>query len=87
MASVRTKYRMALATWVTGGLVLGLLAVEVSNLFIAPLLVLMAVLGVYTLNLRCPNCGHPVLLGLPGQFWGVRSWVPRRCASCGVELN
>lgn len=43
-------------------------------------LALMVVLGVYTMNLRCPVCRWPVIKTKVGFYL---LWVPKKCRNCG----
>jgi hypothetical protein len=43
-------------------------------------LLLMAVCGLYVMNVRCPVCRWPVIKTKTG-FYGM--WVPKKCRDCG----
>ncbi len=36
-------------------------------------------------SLRCPNCGHVVILYGPFSLIKI-PWVPKHCQSCGIKL-
>jgi hypothetical protein len=84
--TIRQKYWASVAVWFVVGPLLALVATAVSPWIWMLVLGLMAGLGIYTMNLRCPKCNHPVLRGALGEFWGVKSWVPQSCVKCGAQL-
>lgn len=89
--NLRRKLGFALAIWAVGGISLSVAAVNISQYFIAPLAVLSVVIGMYTLNLRCPSCGGHVLLSYVEigalKIPYVISWLPRKCSNCGKLLS
>jgi hypothetical protein len=88
MERVRFKFRVVVVLWFLLGS--AFLIMYISNYFIIPLLLVTAMLGMYSLSLRCPNCGKPVLhnhieiFGIDFYIW--TSWIPKKCKKCGVEL-
>ena len=89
--TVRTKYRIAIFLWFVNALALMAGAVVISAYFIIPLVVLLTVIGLYTISLKCPYCGKRVLhnpLTIFGTtIWIWTAWVPRKCTQCGKELS
>jgi hypothetical protein len=77
-----------MAIWMGGGLILGILTVELSPVFLFPLLLLMLVVATAGFRLRCPRCRenpwklNPDLLMSP-----YRSWLPFECPKCGVPTS
>ena len=66
-------------------------AVYFSPYFVIPLVVLLLVIGLYTISLRCPHCGKRVLYNpltiLGTTIWIWTAWIPKRCTECGKELE
>jgi hypothetical protein len=90
MERVRFKFRVVVVLWFLLGSAFLIMSMYISNYFIIPLLLVTAMLGMYSLSLRCPNCGKPVLhnhieiFGIDFYIW--TSWIPKKCKKCGVEL-
>jgi len=89
--TLRTKFHIALFLWFVNGLALGLGIVYVSNHFIIPLLFLMLIIGLYTISLKCPQCGKRALYNPFTIFgttvWIWTAWIPKRCTQCGKNLE
>ena len=85
--TLRQKYWMSTAVWMSVAFLLMLLATLVSPWFIAAVIALMFAIGFYTMNLRCPQCKHPILRGGDRDFWTWKAWVPERCVKCGSQLQ
>ena len=84
--TLRQKYWISIAVWMSGGFILMLLG-TLSPWFIAAAVALMFAIGFYTMNLRCPRCQHPILRGGERDFWTWKAWVPERCVKCGTPLK
>jgi len=76
----------------TGGFLLGLLTVEVSEWFVVPLVLLVIGGGLLLMQrFRCPQCNKPVLIN-PIRILGTEIWIctvlpPPKCSKCGAELK
>ena len=88
---MRKKLVILLIIWFVGGFILGIATVEISELFLIPLLLLALVLGLWINTMKCPKCGKPVtynpikIFGVNIYFW--TPWIPKKCSKCGHELN
>ncbi len=90
MTSLRVKLRIIYAAWVLLGMTFGVLAVEVSELFIIALVTLLVVVGWLAMSLRCPACGAralyaPIRIGSVSIPFVV-SWIPSKCRECNSPL-
>ena len=87
---IRTRYRIAISIWLTGGSILLLGSLYVTRYLIVPLLMLFGVIGTYALSLKCPNCGKRVLYNpvrlFGKEFYIWTSWIPKECTRCGTDL-
>jgi hypothetical protein len=67
-----------------------ILAKNVDEAFLFAAILVAAMAGLYSLTLRCPNCGNRIykrkvrLFGEEFTYWG--GFVPKRCSHCGEEL-
>ena len=87
---IRTRYRIAIFLWFINGTAFILGALYITKYFLIPLFVLFIGIGLYTISLKCPNCGKRVLHN-PVTIFGVElyiwtSWIPKRCSKCKVEF-
>lgn len=89
--TIRTKYRLSMITWFISGAILSLGAIYISEYFLIPLIIVLFIVGLYTLSLKCPSCGKRVLhnpvkiLGMEFYIW--TSWIPKYCTKCGEPLK
>src|SRR5262249_26809317 len=87
---LRWTSRVLVTAWVGGGLVFGLLAVTVHVLFLIPLVLLLAVIGVWSMRLRCARCEHPIQKhyleagGMRLAYWAP--WIPKYCHRCHARI-
>jgi len=68
------------------------LALYVNQRFVWLVFILPAVAGIYSLTLRCENCGTPMykrrikIWDMEFTYWGgIR--IPRNCSHCGTNFN
>lgn len=86
---LRRTSRALLIAWFFLGFPLGLLA-AVHPLFVISPLALLAVVGIWSMRLRCARCGHPihkhyvVLAGATFSYWAP--WIRKRCLRCHAEI-
>jgi hypothetical protein len=89
--TVRKKYRIALFLWFVNACALMLGAVGISAYFLIPLVVLLLIIGLYTISLKCSRCGKRVLYNpftiLGTTIWIWTAWIPKKCTQCGNELR
>lgn len=89
--AVRSKYRIAICIWLIGGSVFLIGTIYLTNYFLITLLALFATVGIYTLSLKCPNCGKRVLYNpvriLGKEFYIWTSWIPKKCTRCSRNLR
>lgn len=88
--SIQHKIFIAIAIWITGGLLFAFLALTVSKWFLVLTSLLFLSIGVYTITLKCPKCHKPVIYN-PVYFFGLEIWVygikvPEKCSKCGQPL-
>lgn len=87
---MRNRVRLTMLLFVSNGLALLLAAHVFSELLLIGLVVLLVVCGLYTLALRCPHCGNPVVYNqtnfLGVRMWMYTPWVPDKCSRCGNPL-
>jgi len=86
---IRTKFKIAIFLWFLVGFPL-LLGTSISEYFFVPLFTLFLAIGLYTVLLKCPNCGKSVLNN-PVKIFGTEfyiwtCWVPKKCSKCGAEF-
>ena len=68
-----------------------MLSIYVNEIFMVVLLCVAILLGIYSMLLKCPNCGKKVLqnsyniLGLEMELWTV--WIPKKCQKCGETIE
>ena len=85
--TLRSKYRIAIFVWIVGGSILLLGTLYLTQYLLIPLIIVTFIIGGYSLSLKCPICGKPVLhnrvkiFGLELNIW--TSWIPKRCTRCG----
>ena len=89
---LRTKNRFALTLWMVGGLPLLYLAASVSEWFFVVILLFMAGIGYYSMNLRCPVCRKPLIYNPVNwlfliDIWCWTPWIPRQCTKCGTNID
>ena len=91
-SSVRNRAAYASILLVLNFIGFGLLIGNLNNeALVIPMLLVFAAIGLYTLSLRCPNCGTPIYWRkttiVRFEYW---SWsgplVPKDCSACGAEL-
>jgi len=88
--TTRARYRLAIFLWFVNGAALGLGALYLSEYFLIPLFLLLAIVGFYAMSLKCQTCGHRVLynpvtiLGVKLRMW--TSWIPKRCSNCSTDI-
>lgn len=69
---------------------LGILAVEISQMFLIPVLGLLFIAGFGLMSLKCAKCGEPLLyrekriLGTVMVVWGWR--LPKKCVKCNEPI-
>src|ERR1700720_4927985 len=87
--SVRRKaFLVLLSFWAS--LFLGVAIFDSRFFWISPFL--MFGLMIYSITLRCPNCGQSIykrrkkLWGMEAIYYGGNP-VPRRCSRCGQDLS
>jgi hypothetical protein len=78
--TIRAKWKLSIAIWFLVGIPLGVGVVEVSEYFLIPLLLLFFGVGLYSLLLKCPNCGTRFYH--PGFYW-----IPKNCRNCDANLD
>jgi hypothetical protein len=87
---LRARYRFAILIFAVNGMVLIFLSLHFSELFLIALFILLLVCGLYTINLKCPVCGKPVLLNpvnnLGIEMYAYTPTIPCNCSKCGTEL-
>lgn len=88
---LRTKFFLITVIWLGGGSVLLLMTIKLGEIFLIPLILLQIVLGGYSMFLKCPECGKPVLHN-PISIFGIKfnawtAWIPENCSKCGTELK
>ena len=66
-----------------GGLLLGYLAVAVSEWFLVGIFVLMIFVNVLAYRVRCHNCRWPLFK----RWWGYVPFAPGHCPKCGEEVE
>lgn len=65
---------------------MGMLGVEVSPVFMIPMIALLLIAGLGMMSLKCDHCGEPLLyreqrvLGVEMYRWGWQ--LPEKCPSC-----
>jgi hypothetical protein len=73
-----------------GGLMMMYGVVSQNLAFILAAFGLQIILGIYSLMLKCPTCGHPIfkqriiILGMEFTPWDALP--PAKCAKCGQDL-
>jgi hypothetical protein len=85
---IRTKYRLLILLWFVCGSILILSTIYVSGNFLILLIFFQLLVGVYSMLLRCPNCGKPVLMKgekWPYSYWTI--WIPENCTKCREKIN
>ena len=87
---VRTKYRIAIFLWFINAPALLLATLYLNQYFLIPLFAVFAIVGLYTLLLKCPRCGKKVLynpINIFGtELWVWTSWIPKSCTQCGEKM-
>ncbi len=88
---IRTKHTLLTIMGFGIGFPLGILAIEVNNLFIIPMFVLIIALGSFEFTLKCPRCNKPVIEN-PVTFFGKEvfrytPWIPYLCSKCGHKIE
>lgn len=88
-AGLRRTSRALLIAWFVLGFPLGLL-VAIHPLFLIGPVALLAVVGIWSMLLRCARCGHPIhkhyveVAGATFSYWAP--WIPKRCLRCHAEI-
>jgi hypothetical protein len=88
---IRTKNRITALVWFVGGLLNLWLILKLSQWFLISLFTLFILVALYSLSLKCPKCGKPVLnnpirvFGV--ELWLTTPWVPKKCTRCGQDLE
>jgi len=71
-----------------GGLILGILMVEVSPVFLFPLLVFMFAVATAGFKLRCPRCrANPWKLNPDLVMSRYRGWLPREWSTIPIQMR
>jgi hypothetical protein len=89
---MRNRFGVILGIFFVGGFFLLWLTVEVSNWFLAPLLLLFGVCALLLeIKFRCPQCRKSVFIN-PVRILGTDVWlamplIPAKCSRCGAELE
>lgn len=84
------KFKLVMAIWILYDILVFSISRDVSRIAVW-LYVGVAIVGVYLLLLKCPNCGKAVLnnpievFGV--QWWIWTPWVPSRCTKCQYPLK
>jgi rRNA maturation protein Nop10 len=67
------------------------LTLYVDQRFVLLAILLPAFAGIYTLTLRCKNCGEPMfkrkarIFGIRFGYWGGFT-IPKECSRCGTKF-
>jgi hypothetical protein len=78
------KFYLIIAAWVIGAPMIMVFTYQTKINTAFVLFPTMAILGVASMRIRCPQCRQPV--GYLGYgFWGP--FVPRNCRKCGHDLT
>lgn len=90
ITSVRRRYWLWKTFFGIGGAIFGFLSVEVSPIFIAPLIVVLIIAALGLMSLQCKKCGASFLYRDENVF-GIRtralwSTLPKKCPACGIEI-
>lgn len=90
ISSVRQRYWLWRALSGIGLAVFGVLSVEVSPVFIVPLIVVLIAAGLGVIGLQCKVCGAALLYRDENVF-GIRmkgtwSTLPKKCPACDIEI-
>jgi len=84
--AIKTKYNIALiivSVWVV---VLGVCAAVVSVAFLAPLAMLLVVVGIFAVSMKCPHCETSIICREDLAVWcSLR--VPVTCRRCSKDLR
>ena len=94
--SIRKRYRIIWIILIASFVIFSILAVQVSQYFFIPFVILIISLGIYSQFLRCPKCNKPVLFNplmvdKPNRFlknsdcFGT-PWIPKNCTKCGEPI-
>ncbi len=80
----RRKFHLVMLLWLVGGGAILFLTPGPPRNAVLVFVPLGAILGIWSMNIRCPSCGRPV--GYIGQgIWSP--FVPRKCGDCGRDLT
>ena len=88
---LRKKFRIAIITWLIGGVLLALGAVYLTENLLILFILLALIAGGYCLSLKCPSCGKAVLhnqvniFGSELYIW--TAWIPKKCTKCGENIE
>lgn len=84
-SSIKTKRNTPLiiiSVWIS---VLGVCAVLVSPGFLAPMAVLMGVVGIYAIAMKCPHCQTDIFRREDLSIW-CRFQAPATCRQCNEDI-
>ncbi|GEM_PF-2929977 len=85
------KLRICQIIWGVCGFFLIWAGLYISQKFIFLLYALLFGVGLYSMSLRCPNCGWPAtrnkvkFFGIEMNMW--TPWIPPRCQECNYKLE
>ena len=84
--AIKTKYNIGLiivSVWVMG---LGVGAALMSVAFLAPMAMLLVMVGVYAVSMKCPHCDASIICREDLAVWcSLR--VPVTCRRCSKDLR
>lgn len=89
--SLRKKAFLAIFFTIINAIGTGLLALYIDQRSIWLTILIVLGGGLYTLTLRCPNCGAPMykrktqILGMDFTYWGGFT-IPKNCSHCGTKF-
>ena len=81
IVTIRSKYRLLVATWFLVGIPLGICTVAVSGYFFIPLMLLFFGVAFYQLSFECPRCGEPL------WYRWFLYLIPKNCRNCGNKID